>query len=871
METNEDRRSRQRRFTDRRFADRQDKTKTNSMPLSDLNAHLLRPRINALLAQAIQKPLTIVCAGMGYGKTRAVYDFVQECAFPVMWLSFADAENLVSYFWGMCVRAVAQTNAPYAKELKKLGLPDTADKLSMYFTLQKRAQPNKRRLFVVDDFHLAKDAAVLNFLEQTIIMMQKDFSLTSTLLISREMPAINISSLMVRNMVCIINESELNFTESELRQFLLQQNLHSETNSLSKIHTDTRGWAFIIDFVARILKKTPGYMGYARSAIRQDITLLIEAEAWNKLSEPLKRFFLRLSLTDHRPMELVNILAGGDEKLLADLQQQNAFVYYDRYMDSYRIHRLFLDFLHTKQGMLADDERRNAHKAIADWCAQNDFIIDALYTYEKIGDYESIVSILFASSLELFQNIASHTATIFHRAPEEIFDRVEFSAAVHIHSVMCTGDFQKTLDLMRHYEAKYLRLPEDNAFKNQMLGCIYYLFGVLRMVLYTVDDCCDFDIYFAKQYECLKNFPVNPKCWYQHPGALWTGLAGSARAGAPQEYLDTLTRGMQYTQSCVKGLAMGIEDLCHGELLFYQGDTHEAEIYATKAMERAQEYLQCEIIFRALLIIMRIAVFQGDYAKLGLALKDAERQLTDHECSIRFSTYDIVLGWYHYILGQQQKMPGWLKEKFTYRPYATTLENLGNYIKTKYAYQARNYIDLMEYLERKTQKGTILYERVESLVMKACVHVNMNDEKAALNVLQEAYETALPNGLVTPFIELGKDMRTLIDLAEGCQECTIPSPWLKNIQQRASAYFRNQTRIISIYNKVHGIDNKTLLSPRETVILHDLSDRLSRSEIAAKHALSINTVKQHINNIYNKLGACNRADMLRIAAEYKLV
>jgi len=847
------------------------KIQASNILISDSNKHLVRPRISTLLAQAVKLPLTLVCAGMGCGKTRAVYDFTQECTFPVMWLQFSDSENPGSHFWEMFVRAVAQTNISFAKELKKLGLPDTQDKLNLYFDLQSRMQQNIPRLYVFDDFHIAKDAAVLNFLEQAIIRTKENLSLTSILLISREFPSINISSLMIRNNVFMVNEEDLNFTESELHQFLLQQGLNSETSSISKIYQDTKGWAFIINFVARILKKTPGYAGYASGAIRQDISQLLEAEAWNVLSDGLRRFFLRLSLTTHRSMELVNILAGGDESLISELKEQNVFVRYDRHVDAYHIHHLFLDFLHTRQGILAEDEIRNTYEMIADWCVKNDFLVDALLSYEKIGDYESIVSILFTSPVEFLQNNAPHIVKIFDRAPEKIFDSVDFSAAIYIHSLVCNGEWQEAYALIRHYEAKYLQWPEDSAFRNHMLGYIYYIAGALRMVLCTADDRYDFDIYFAKQYECLKNFPVNPKCWYQHTATLWTGLAGSARAGALQEYADTLKRSMRYIENCIADFGVGLDDLCQGELFFYQSDIREAEFTFARTMERARGARQYKIVSRALFYIMRIAVYQGDYAKLELALKDVERQLAYNEYSFRFLTYDIVVGWYYYTLCLPERIPDWLKEKFAYRVYANASENFGNYIKAKYAYLTKNYTDLLDYLEKKKRPGTILYERVESLAMEACVHVKMNNTQAALRALQEAYEAAQPNGIVMPFIELGKDMRTLLGLAADCPECAIPSAWLKSIKQRASAYFRNQSLIISGHKKIHRIDNKIQLSPRETGILHDLHDGLSRSEIAAKRALSVNTVKLHINNIYNKLGARNRADIFRIAAEHNLV
>ena len=833
--------------------------------------HLVRPRINTLLAQAIQKPLTIVCGGMGCGKTRAVYDFTQRCDFPVMWLQFPDTDTSASHFWQLFVHAVAKTNEPLAKELQKLGFPDTADKLNIFFDLRNHMQPNVRRLYVIDDFHLAKNAAMLSFLEQVIVKMQDRLSSTSIILISREFPSINVSSLLVRNKVSLINEPELNFTPNELHQFLLQQGLSSEITSLDKIYRDTTGWVFIINFVAQILKKTPGYTGYARGAIKQDIAQLIEAEAWAMMSDKLKRLFLRLSLTAHRSMELVNLLAGRDAELISELNQQNVFVHYDRLINAYRIHHLFLDFLQSKQVLLSEDEIRDARKTIADWCVRNDFIVDALFEYEKIGDYEAIISLLFIAPIKFFQDHAQQIVEIFHHAPAEIFDRVEFSAAAHIQLVVCSAQWREALDLIRLYEAKYLPLPEDDAFRNRMLGCIYYYWAILRVVLCNEDHRYDFDTYFAKQYTYLKDLPVHPKCWYQHHPGIWTCFMSSSQAGAPREYLEAIIRSSEYQQKCANGLTAGIGELCQSELLFYQGDMLGAESYAIKAIEKAREYRQNEIVARSLFLLMRIAVFQGDYQKLELSLKDVETALPCHEYSVGFLTYDIVLGWFYYILGQAEKMPDWLKGEFTLPPQAPFYENFGNYIKARYHCLTNNYNYILAYLKKKKQRKSALFERIELLMAEAWLHVKMNDQETALAALQEAYQLAQPNGIVTPFIELGKDMRTLLGLAAKRPDCAIPRSWLQSVRQKASAYSRGQARIISEYNKIHGIHSKITLSPRETIILHDLRDGLSRSEIAARRTLSVNTVKLHINSVYRKLGAHSRADVFRIVAENNIV
>jgi LuxR family maltose regulon positive regulatory protein len=60
---------------------------------------------------------------------------------------------------------------------------------------------------------------------------------------------------------------------------------------------------------------------------------------------------------------------------------------------------------------------------------------------------------------------------------------------------------------------------------------------------------------------------------------------------------------------------------------------------------------------------------------------------------------------------------------------------------------------------------------------------------------------------------------------------------------------------------------KAALSRRELDVLTGLSQGLTREEIAEAGSVSINTVKSAITGIYQKLGAVNRADAVRIATE----
>ncbi len=77
--------------------------------------------------------------------------------------------------------------------------------------------------------------------------------------------------------------------------------------------------------------------------------------------------------------------------------------------------------------------------------------------------------------------------------------------------------------------------------------------------------------------------------------------------------------------------------------------------------------------------------------------------------------------------------------------------------------------------------------------------------------------------------------------------------------------------MIASYEKRHGLRSGIRLSEREAAVLGDLYHGLSRREIAVKQELSIHTVNSAVGSVFSKLGANNIIDVVRVAAEERLV
>jgi LuxR family maltose regulon positive regulatory protein len=831
--------------------------------------HFERSRLNQLFTEAVRHPLVLVCAGAGYGKTSAVHDFAEKYISTTIWLQLSERDNVGTRYWENYTHAMAQVNVPFADAIGRLGFPDTMDKLNQFQALVRKLVGIKQRIIVMDDFHLIEDPAVIRFVEFSYLNLVQEASL---FLISRSTPRINIANLLSRGKISNISEDDLKFTENELSQYFRQQEISLQPESLREIMKDTEGWAFAINLIARSYQKAPAYGGYLRNAMKINIFQLMETEVWNGLPERVQRFMVRLSLIDHLSVDLITLLAGEEGDLIAEMERQNAYVRRDGYINAYLIHHLFLEFLRGKQELLSEEEKRQTYTIAGDWCNKNGFKIDAMGYYEKVEDYESIVSIFFELPTQVPADIARYAAQIFGRIPSEVFDRVDYLAVMHVRSIICMGLLQEASTLMTDYEARYLKLPGNNPLRIHNLGGIYFWWSVMRLLMCTIDDRYDFDMYYAKLDECLSASDSEPvKMPVYYPFGACISLVGSAKKGAPQEFNDAFSRAVHHASHSLYSTKTGIDDLARGELLLYQGDLRAAEPLIAHSLEQTREHRQFAAVYMALSYTLRIAVSQGDYPKMEQALRDMESQLNENDYTNRFITYDHALTWYYCTLCLPEKIPDWLKDKFSPYRHAYFMENCSNYAKANYYYLTMNYPPLLAYMGEVRQREAILYGRVELLAMEACVHYRMNDKKKAFAVLSEAYETASPNDILMPFIELGKDMRTLTAAVQKDQKNKIPKPWLENVNRRSSSYAKRQAHVITEYKRANNMADSIVMSPREMEILTDLSHGLSRSEIATSRGLSINNVKMVISNVYDKLGVENLADLIRVAVEKKLI
>ena len=398
-----------------------------------------RPRIRKLLSEGMKKPLVCVVAGAGYGKSRAVYSFLRTWMASITWIQLSDRDNVGSRFWESFVHTVMQRHPVLAAALLGCGFPETEDAFQRYLDIPKdMLSPGQEYVMVFDDCHQDYDRSVLRFLEQSI---HAPFSFIKTILISREYPAINLEALTKKEGVAVIHEEDLRFTEDEIRGFMKQLDIPVSTQRVAEIMEGSQGWAFGVKLIMESMKRGVPNEKLAISAMRRNIFKYFESEIMGDLSTEAKKQVIRWSLVDHLPAETLDLkaFAAGD----VELRKVSSFMRYDAWLNTWRIHPLFLEYLRQQTGILTEEEKRESYRKAIDWCLKNNFKMDAFSFLERVGDYEQLVDLSFSLPLAMPRNVARFLLEVLNRMPRQVFDENPDTWLLYGRCLLSIGRFEE--------------------------------------------------------------------------------------------------------------------------------------------------------------------------------------------------------------------------------------------------------------------------------------------------------------------------------------------------------------------------------------------------------------------------------------------
>jgi LuxR family maltose regulon positive regulatory protein len=824
----------------------------------------------------MQKPVTTITAGAGYGKTQAVYSFLQNYKALTAWMQLSERDNNQERFWENFTAAVGVISKESARRLAETGFPSTERGFDRYLTIPREdVIPLARYVFVYDDFHLVRNKAVLRFLKHSITV---PFPNIRSIIISRTEPDIDTAALDARHIRTVITEEALRFTEEETAKYFRLQGLKVSYQTCHHICRDTEGWAFAIHLSALFLKRLPvpdpQKEGHRLPGMRSNVFRLLETEVMEPVSPGLRKFLITLSLIDLLPRDLL-IRLNPEGDLIAEMERIGSFVRYDPLLKNYSIHQLFLEYLVSMQEELEDQEKQKVYQIAAEWCEKNDRKIDAIAYYEKAGDYRRILSIFNKLPQILPSQIAYFLKEVLNRIPESQFRENPLLNILFARVYISLGLFKEGTECLWKIIEKME--TDSSPVKYCVLLSCYLNLGITGLVTCTYTGDYSFVEYFKKAcvYSPLSNLNPVPPVSVANTGSYICRVLDTDEEKIAR-YLRALEESAAYVAQAFGGCMYGMDKLARGEYAFFRGNLPEAESFIREAIRMARERDQYEVESRSLFYLLRMAVYRGNHAEITEILKKlADLGKQEHYPNHRVH-YDITMGWFHTQIGEPGKLAQWLRNNFEDSDINSRGQGLEILVKAKYHLCEKKYPAALASLEnRKDVEGNLLFGRIETLALEAVCRYNARDRDGALDVLRRAYLLAEKSSITMPFTELGRYMRSLTDWAIKEGPPDIKREWLLDQRRNAAGYAKKLFSVTMVFHehrragdRIHSPATRTpvvLLSRREQEVLSCLSRGLTRTEIAGTLSLSINTIKSIIRSIYNKLGAVNRSNAVQTA------
>jgi LuxR family maltose regulon positive regulatory protein len=150
---------------------------------------------------------------------------------------------------------------------------------------------------------------------------------------------------------------------------------------------------------------------------------------------------------------------------------------------------------------------------------------------------------------------------------------------------------------------------------------------------------------------------------------------------------------------------------------------------------------------------------------------------------------------------------------------------------------------------------------VKTMALQALVFQAQGCTESAMRTIIQALTLAEPEGYVRTFTEEGAEMTRLLNrvLAAGRAGAVLHRISAEYLARLLDASAERET------------SSPAVLSERELEILRLISSGLSNQEIADQLVIALSTVKSHVRQIFNKLNANSRTQVLARARELSLL
>jgi LuxR family maltose regulon positive regulatory protein len=378
-----------------------------SMPLLATKLHIPRRaeglvERSGLLEQldAIRtRRLTLISAPAGFGKTTLLADWAARAGYPTAWLSLDANDNDPQRFLQYVIAAIQSIVPGFGEKLQtaiQRGVVPPPETM-LALLVNELATVEENILLVLDDYHVIHNEIVNDGL--LFVLDHAPEQIHVAIGTRMDLP-IPISRLRVRGQLLEIRASDLRFTSDEAARFLNgPMRLHLSTGQLEALFRRTEGWVAGLQMAGISLQgrsDTDRFIEAFTGADRYVLDYLLE-EVLNSQTTDLHEAIVKLSVLDRFNAPLCEAVTGhwNGQEMLEWLEQANLFlVPLDNRREWYRFHHLFADLLRHRLRQLHADQEIELHLRASLWLEENGLVLEALKHVVAVRSVERATELL---------------------------------------------------------------------------------------------------------------------------------------------------------------------------------------------------------------------------------------------------------------------------------------------------------------------------------------------------------------------------------------------------------------------------------------------------------------------------------------------
>ena len=368
------------------------------MPIELPEVCLPRPDLLRTFDEAAKKPMVIVTAAAGCGKSFSTVLWLKKSKRTYAWISLDAYDNSLTVFYRLfCAAMLSLQPANIAMQEIYRSATFASSPVEHTVRLLAEFQPDSQlNTLVFDDIHTITSAEIRKSWPLILKRLPNPFTvlvLSRNTISEKALEDFNIAD------VSYITAETLAFSEKEMQSYLKAYGHDFSAEQITNIHNITGGWAMGIHAIAQ------------NSQIELDSThefLLddyMHMQIWNTWEDDLKDFLMKISITNEVNVEICTVLTGpsDSDKLLSSISRTCAFISHV-FGSVYRFHNLFLDFL-RRQAEKENLHTPELHKTVALFYSEKENFALACTHAMKSGDIWTIIQ-----TTQRFQN---HVANFF--------------------------------------------------------------------------------------------------------------------------------------------------------------------------------------------------------------------------------------------------------------------------------------------------------------------------------------------------------------------------------------------------------------------------------------------------------------------------